>query len=310
MKKNSSKQTAIPEPPSKSSPSDDWSHKELWLGVQSALKALPAYFHSDTFIEGVDATDVFTLSGALGATIETQVVATLNRIRNVWDKDGRYSTYTFVRQSQTFPDVILRNLADETEPPIMGIELKGWYLLAKEAEPSLRFTQSEGACADADLIMVVPWVLSSVISGRPRIYAPYIEGAQYIARYRNYHWQHLKRGGGDNRINHPEKAAPYPKKSDPTTDQPVSDAGKNFGRIARSGIMDEYLSVMLAQPVCGIRARHWLEFFKLFQENATDEAISAGLERLRGQIDAMSPSPTKESVLAIVASLEQHLGLL
>lgn len=309
MKKNVSKQAVTPVPPTKSSPSDGWTHKDLWLGVQSALKALPAYFHSDTFIEGVDATDVFTLSGALGATIETQVVATLNRIRNVWDKNGRYSTYTFVRQSQTFPDVILRNLADESEPPIMGIELKGWYLLAKEAEPSLRFTQSERACADADLIMVVPWVLSSVISGRPRIYAPYIEGAKYIARYRNYHWQFLKRGK-DNRIIFPENAAPYPKKSDPTTDQPVSDVGKNFGRIARSGIMNEYLSVMLAQPVCGIRARHWLEFFKLFQENATDEAISAGLERLRGQINVMAPSPTKESVLAIVASLEQHLGFL
>ena len=48
---------------------------------------------------------------------------------------GRYSTYTFVRQSQTFPDVILRNLADESDPPIMGIELKGWYLFAKKAEP-------------------------------------------------------------------------------------------------------------------------------------------------------------------------------
>jgi hypothetical protein len=275
-----------------------------------ALKALPAYFHSDTFIEGVDATDVFTLSGALGATIETQVVATLNQIRNVWDKDGHYSTFTFVRQAQTFPDVILRNLADETAPPIMGIELKGWYLLAKEAEPSLRFTQSEKACADADLILVVPWVLSNVISGRPKIYPPYIESAKYAAQYRNYHWQFLKRSDGDNRIAIPEIAAPYPRKSEQTTDRAIADGGKNFGRIARTGIMDEYLSVMLSQPVCGIRARHWLDFFKLFQENATDESISAGLERLRGQVDVMPPSPAKESVLAVLLSLEQHLNLL
>ena len=307
---SSEKTVRSPLPPTRSEPPASWSHRELWEGVRAALKALPAYFHSDTFIEGVDATDVFTLSGALGATIETQVVATLNQIRNVWDKDGRYSTFTFVRQSQTFPDVILRNLADEAAPPIMGIELKGWYLLAKEAEPSLRFTQSEKACAEADLIMVVPWVLSSVISGRPKIYPPYIESAKYVAQFRNYHWQFLKRGDGDNRITPPEKAAPYPRKSDPTTDRPVSDGGKNFGRIARTGIMDEYLAVMLSQPVCGNRARHWLDFFKLFQENATDEAISAGLERLRGQVDVMASSPAKESVLAILSSLEHHLSLL
>ena len=160
--------------PAPSEPAATWPHRPLWDGVKNALMALPAHFHSDTFIEGVDATDVFTLNSALGATIESQVVATLNAMRSVWDKADTYRTYTFVRQPQSFPDVVLRNLADKDEPPLMGIELKGWYLLAKEGEPSLRFTQTEAACADADLIMVVPWVLSSVISGRPRIYTPYI----------------------------------------------------------------------------------------------------------------------------------------
>ena len=298
----------LPVPPTQSEPSDAWEHKALWKDVQAALKALPAYFHSDTFIEGVDATDVFTLSGALGATIETQVVGTLNRIRNVWDKAGKYGTYQFIRQSQTFPDVILRNLADESEKPIMGIELKGWYLLAKEKEPSMRFKQSADACAEADLIMVVPWVLSNVISGRPSIFAPFIAGAKYAAEYRTYYWQGRK-GKGSKVIHFAEGAAPYPKKSDKTSDRPEVDE-VNFGRVARTGIMDEYLQIMLAQNVCGIRAHYWLEFFKLFQENATDTAISEGLCRLREQIDAKAASPVKESVLGILSSLEQHLGLL
>ena len=148
-------------------PPDGWEHKKLWLGVRDALKALPAHFHSDTFIEGVNATDVFTLNSALGATIENQVVETLNTIRSVWDPENGSGTYLFVRQPQSFPDVVLKNLSDEVAAPIMGIELKGWYLLAKEAEPSMRFQQSRRACADGDLIMVVPWVLNSVISGRP-----------------------------------------------------------------------------------------------------------------------------------------------
>ena len=137
--KNLSKEITV----QKTQPSDSWQHKKLWNGIIEALKALPAYFHSDTFIEGINATDIFTLNSALGATIENQVVETLNSIRNVWDVDNQYGTYLFVRQPQSFPDVILKNLSNENEPPIMGIELKGWYLLAKEEEPCLRFRQTK-----------------------------------------------------------------------------------------------------------------------------------------------------------------------
>ena len=219
-------------------PSDAWPHKRLWRGVIDALKALPAHFHSDTFIEGVNATDVFTLNSALGATIENQVVETLNTIRSVWDPDNDYGTYLFVRQPQSFPDVVLKNLSDETAKPIMGIELKGWYLLAKEAEPSLRFQQTGAACAEADVIMVVPWVLNSVISGRPRIYSPYIESAKYAAAYRNWHWKQMRGVGEAAEIRVPSGAEPYPRKADATNDQPKSDKGGNFGRIARTGLMD------------------------------------------------------------------------
>ena len=42
-------------------PARDWPHRALWEGVKDALMALPAHFHSDTFIEGMDATDVPSL---------------------------------------------------------------------------------------------------------------------------------------------------------------------------------------------------------------------------------------------------------
>jgi hypothetical protein len=302
MKQHSLNSTALPPV----EPDDSWPHKTLWSGVKAALRSLPAYFHSDTFIEGVNATDVFTLNAALGATIETQVVATLNQIRSVWDKNGSYSTYTFIRQPQSFPDVILKDLANESAPPIIGIELKGWYLLAKEREPSLRFTQTEKACADADLIMVVPWVLSSVISGHPIIFTPFIESAKFAARHRNYHWQSTKGDKGDNRIDIPKNVSPYPKKSDETTDTPHSDKGGNFGRIARTGIMDEYLALILVQPVCGIKAIHWIEFFNIFHQDATDDQIAAAFQRLRKRVDELPPSPAHASLLAVLTSLEEH----
>ena len=287
-------------------PSDTWPHKRLWRGVIDALKALPAHFHSDTFIEGVNATDVFTLNSALGATIENQVVETLNTIRSVWDPDNDYGTYLFVRQPQSFPDVVLKNLSDETAKPIMGIELKGWYLLAKEAEPSLRFQQTSAACAEADVIMVVPWVLNSVISGRPRIYSPYIESAKYAAAYRNWHWKQMRGAGDASEIRIPSNAEPYPRKADATNDQPQSDKGKNFGRIARTGLMDDYLAKMQLQPVCGIRAAYWLEFFKIFHQDATDEQIEKALDRLRAKVDGIPESAQKRSFLDVLSVLEAH----
>ncbi len=287
-------------------PSDAWPHKRLWCGVIDALKALPAHFHSDTFIEGVNATDVFTLNSALGATIENQVVETLNTIRSVWDPENDYGTYLFVRQPQSFPDVVLKNLSDETAKPIMGIELKGWYLLAKEAEPSLRFQQTGAACAEADVIMVVPWVLNSVISGRPRIYSPYIESAKYAAAYRNWHWKQMRGAGETAEIRVPSDAEPYPRKADATNDQPKSDKGGNFGRIARTGLMDDYLAKMQLQPVCGIRAAYWLEFFKIFHQDATDEQIERALNRLRAKVDGIPESAQKRSFLDVLDVLEAH----
>jgi len=292
--------------PTRTEPPDTWPHKQLWRGVCDALRALPAHFHSDTFIEGVNATDVFTLNSALGATIENQVVETLNTIRSVWDPDNKYGTCLFVRQPQSFPDVVLKNLSDEAAKPLMGIELKGWYLLAKEEVPSMRFQQTSAACADADLIMVVPWVLNSVISGRPRIYSPYIELAKYAAEYRNYHWRMMRGGGGDSEIVIPQEAEPYPRKADATNDKPKSDQGGNFGRIARSGIMTEYLTKMQLQHVCGIRASYWLEFFKIFHQDATDLEIRNALEKMRKKAEAISESSQKRSFLNVLSVLETH----
>ena len=99
--------------------------------------------------------------------------------------------YSFMRQPQTFPDVRLKkSLSDDT---LLGVELKGWYLLAKEAEPSLRFQVTPAACAKQDLIVVVPWVLGNVISGSPILFEPFVESARFAAEFRNYHWQHIRK---------------------------------------------------------------------------------------------------------------------
>ena len=150
--------------------------------------------------------------------------------------------------------------------PLLGIELKGWYLLAKEAEPSFRFVATPAACAPHDLIVVVPWALTNVISGSPLVFTPYVESARYAAEFRNYHWQHLRDTKSDAGIDSPSGVNPYPRKVDAIGDVPHSDNGGNFGRFARTGIMDDYLALAKQELLAGIRAEHWLGFFKLFQD--------------------------------------------
>ena len=256
-----------PEPPSRIEPNASWEHYDLWSRVRDALRALPDYFASETNIEGMLATDIFSLSAPLAATIEEQVVSTLNRMRPVWDPMGRYQTYSFARQSQTFPDVLLRSNADG-QRVMLGIELKGWYLLAKEGMPSYRFTVSPDACAPPDMIVVVPWALSNVLSGTPVAFSPFIESARYAAEYRNHYWQHVRTTRSDPSVILAEGVSPYPVKNDRIADKPASDSGNNFGRIARYGIMEEYISAMRETPIRGIPARDWWRFFREHGDSA------------------------------------------
>ena len=71
--------------PSRSLPSQDWEHYRLYLDIREAVASLPIYFRTETHISGIMATDLHTLNTVLGATIEDQVVRTLNLLRNTWD---------------------------------------------------------------------------------------------------------------------------------------------------------------------------------------------------------------------------------
>lgn len=295
--------------PSRTLPEPQDDHYQLYRNVRDAISSLPVYFRTETHISGIMATDLHTLNTVLGATIEEQVVRTLNLIRNTWDSDERYALYSFVRQAQTFPDVLLRKTS--SDEVLLGIELKGWYLLAKEAEPSLRFQATSEACAKRDLIVVVPWVLGNVISGSPILFEPFVESAKYAAEYRNHHWRAIRRTSQDTAIQVPTGIHPYPAKADQILDRPHSDGGGNFGRLARTGMMDSYMSKLNEVQLCGIKTTYWREFLKAFQESTTDEKARVALERLRMRVRAATdiPSPKAQAALAIVAELERLLDI-
>lgn len=274
-----------PAPPKKQRPSaSTFAHVDLFERVREAVFAVPGNFRSDVIIRGVQATDLFNLNALLGAAIEEGVVKTLNQLRPLWDSDEQYAMYSFVRQPQTFPDVRLQNASDPSDV-LLGIELKGWYLLAKEKEPSFRFLATPAACAEADLFVVYPWHLSEIISGVPRLAVPYVELARYIAEYRNYHWEFLMDHTKSAGIIRSETQEPYPSKADEISDKAEDDAGGNFGRIARTGLMDDFAAKAGDLLLAGIPAKHWRSFFKIFKETATVESIERALAQLKKRLN-------------------------
>lgn len=241
-------------------PDTSWEHYTVWARVREVIRTLPRYFRSSiTVTGGVSALEVFTFGGAFSSVIEAEVLRTLNETRMVWDPDEQYAEYEFVRQAEQFPDVLL---VSENKKPVFGIELKSWYLLAKEEEPSPRFRVSAKAIATADLFVVVPWALSNVVTGSPVVYEPFVELAKYVAEYRNYWWQHLRKTKTNVEIKSPPRVKPYPSAREQINDVPAADPGGNFGRIARTGIMNEWVQSFDQLQLLGIPVQYWRRFFK------------------------------------------------
>ena len=288
-----------------------WNHFDLYKAVYDTLFALPGFFKSELKITGVLATDLYTFNSALGATIENQIVDALNELREEWDRENRYRTYRFVRQAQRFPDVILRGSTPGKENDvILGIELKGWYALAKEREPSFRFTASPNVCAPWDVLCVFPWTLSEVISGTPQLFNPFVTGARYAAEYRNWYWQHGMSGKSDKTINFADLNQFYPASKSEMNDQPASDSGNNFGRLARYGILDEYMNQLRREKLSGIPIDAWQKFLSFFKEERQDENISRDIDRLLSEVGKATHTLSAEEITQIRENVSQIFAIL
>lgn len=268
--------------PIRQPPSKDWEHYAVWQKVYDLIEALPNYFKSEILIKGINVTDIYAVGSLFSAVIEAQIVDMLNKLRSVWDSENQYSNYTFIRQSQTFPDILFANIQNNNYI-IFGIELKAWYVFSKESEPSFRFTVDSDACGSPDLLVVMPWFLSEVLSGTPSLLFPYIELGKYAAEYRNYYW--LKSRATSQRssdIIRPPVAFrhPYPQSKMEASDKAEGDKGNNFGRIARAGLLDDYLDKIKRIDYLGIRVIHWMKFFRVMSENKTSEMIDKQLDSI------------------------------
>jgi hypothetical protein len=300
---------ALPPAPERADLPEGDRRTRLVTNVREAIRALPFYFESKTVIEGLDASDLFSLNSVLGGAIEVQTVSTLNRIRNVWDPDNDWADYGFERFSQTFPDVRLVNRRDVAATPVLGMELKGWYLLAKEKAPSYRYTATPDASSEYDLLVVVPWHLADVLSGAPVVRDPYVEQARYAAEMRNYYWQHQRGTAASTGIISPPHVHPYPSPKTHTSDKPEKDSGGNFGRVARvHGLMDNFIAMTLNTPISGIEARHWIDFFKVFTDASDPEQIEANMRRLLAQEDTNGDEVRAEIIVQHIRTIRSALS--
>ncbi len=276
--------------------------------MRKTLFALPAEFESSLRIQDFRATDIFTLNSALGASIEDAVVEGLNKLREMWDPVGAYSVYRFERQAQAFPDVRLVSDASGLESPLMGIELKGWLAIAKEAEPTFRYNVNADACAPQDLIVVFPWVLSDVVAGTPKLLPPYVGEARHAAEYRNWYWQTMRQREGKNPdITLAEHRTPYPQsKVDKCSDVAVVDPGDNFGRIARTGLLDDFVARTSKQLASGIPVKAWVRFFRVFSDSNTDvDTATRMVERAMRDYQVESDEDRRALIAAMGLLLEK-----
>jgi hypothetical protein len=297
-------------PPGKTGGPDlAWPHRKLYENVTKTLYALPEEFKTSLRISDFRATDIFALNSALGASIEDAVVNGLNSLREAWDPEGQYALYRFERQAQAFPDVRLVTEAPDAQRIIMGIELKGWFALSKEGEPTFRYTVTPNACASADLLAVYPWILSDVVAGRPKLLRPFVSEAKYAAELRNYYWQTMRAERGRNgNIILATHQVPYPAiKTDQCSDRAEDDGGGNFGRIARYGLLDEFVKSTERQEVSGIPVRAWLTFFKIFSDSARNlDTVVAAIESTLRRYDDLG----EEEMAALVQSFERIVAVL
>jgi len=280
--------------------------------LTAAIHAIPFYFNSATVIEGVEAGDLFSLNTVLGSTIEVQAVAALNKLRGIWDPDNEMSNYAFCRSSQSFPDVRLVNTLSPDTEPLIGVELKGWYVLTKEKAPTFRYRVTPEACSEFDLLAVIPWHLNNVLSGKPVICEPFIINAKYAAMARNHYWSNMRDAASSTEIVSPENVFPYPRASTKISDKPRSDSGGNFGRIARvNGLMDDFISSTLQTSIGGIPAVYWIDFFVTFVDHHTRESIEQDIRaKLKRISNEWGPSDKiEETIEALTDSILKLLLL-
>lgn len=284
---------------------DDDSRAKLLVNLRNVVfPSLPAECTIENNYSGILATDLFSLNTLLGSMIENKVVSFLNAHRHLWD-DGKWNEYHFIRSNESFPDVRLVKKGDNRDI-ILGIELKSWFILSKEGEPSFRYRTASEACDKGDLLCIIPWYLSDAVCGNPVLATPWVYSAKAAAEATKRYWIYERQTDKpmtlqERGLEVPSGVRPYMENArDKTNYKPVNDGGNNFGRLARTGIMSDFVEETLLIDILGIPANNW----RLFLKAHTD---SCSLQDIQKKIGSITKIPQSEEFQNLMKALRDYL---
>jgi hypothetical protein len=164
------------------------------------------------------------------------------------------------------------------------------------------------ACSVFDLIMIVPWRLSNVMSGTPVASEPWIASARYAAELRNHWWKHLRKTSTTPAIRQPTGVQPYPTKDMNILDIPEYDGGGNFGRLSRvTGLTNDFVASATAQDALGIPIDHWINFLKLHSDSSNPELVTANLLQ---ELTVSARARSEEDARQVLSHLSELVRLL
>lgn len=273
-----------------------------------AIPALPEECFIESSYFGILATDLFSLNTLLGSMIENRVVFFLNSHRNLWDADENWNDFHFIRSNESFPDVRLVKKSNSQEVKL-GIELKSWFILSKEGEPSFRYCTAANACDPADLLCIVPWYLSDAVCGHPVLVSPWIFSARAASEATKRYWLYERETKTamtleQRALNEPQNLSPYMLNArDNTNYTPISDSGNNFGRLARTGVMSKFVEETLQTDILGIPADNWRRFLQAHTD-------ASAINDVRKKIDKIVQISKSEEFEQLKKSLRDYLDLL
>ena len=266
--------------------------------------SLPAECTIENNYSGILATDLFSLNTLLGSMIESKVVLFLNAHRPLWD-NGKWNEYHFIRSNESFPDVRLVKKGDNHDI-ILGIELKSWFILSKEGEPSFRYRTASEACDKGDLLCIIPWYLSDAVCGNPVLATPWVYSAKAAAEATKRYWIYERQTDKPMTVRQrglivPPDVRPYMDNArNKTNYKPVNDGGNNFGRLARTGIMSDFVEETLVTDILGIPAKHWMLFLKAHTESCT-------LQVIQKNISLITKLPKTEEFQNLMKALRDYI---
>ena len=159
-----------------------------------------------------------------------------------------------------------------------------------------------------DLITVVPWHLSNVLSGTPVAREPWVSAAKHAAEFRNHWWEHVRETNDPRGINSPTGVRPYPTKDMQIADTPEYDRGGNFGRLARvTGLMTDFIASAKAQEAMGIPINDWIAFLRRHSDNSDPEQVTVSLLR---ELNTATRASSEDDAERVLAHLDELVRLL